>query len=201
MRAFVIAMRCEADAVEPHLKQGDRLYVAGIGKVNAAAATQKAICEGATEIWNAGLAGGIGAGIAVGDIVAISSAVEYDFDLADLNGTCVGQLNERDSPYIPMATGRAVSLNGRELGSRILGSGDRFNDSEADIELLKGLGVTVRDMEGAAIAHVCEKEGVPCRSFKCISDVHGGDAMTRQYQDNLKTCLAKLSAAMKELLG
>ena len=39
MRAFVIAMRCEADAVEPHLKPGDRVYVAGIGKVNAAAAT------------------------------------------------------------------------------------------------------------------------------------------------------------------
>lgn len=32
MRAFVIAMRCEVDAVEPHLKPRDRLYVAGIGK-------------------------------------------------------------------------------------------------------------------------------------------------------------------------
>ena len=51
MRAFVIAMRCEVDAVEPHLKLVDRLYVAGIGKVNAAAATQKAICGAPRQAW------------------------------------------------------------------------------------------------------------------------------------------------------
>ena len=47
MRAFVIAMESEAAVVRPFLKDGDRLYVAGVGKVNAAAATQKAIDAGA----------------------------------------------------------------------------------------------------------------------------------------------------------
>ena len=42
MRAFVIAMESEAGAVRPCLRDGDRLYVSGIGKANAAAATQKA---------------------------------------------------------------------------------------------------------------------------------------------------------------
>ena len=65
MRAFVIAMECEAEAVRPALRGDDRLYVSGIGKVNAAAATQLAICEGADEIWNAGLCGGFG-DVAVG---------------------------------------------------------------------------------------------------------------------------------------
>ena len=64
MRAFVIAMECEADAVRPSLRPDDRLYVSGIGKVNATAATQRAICEGAAEIWNAGLCGGFASLIA-----------------------------------------------------------------------------------------------------------------------------------------
>ena len=194
MRAVVIAMLTEAEAVKPHLKPDDRLYVSGIGKVNAAAATQKAICEGATEVWNFGFAGGFDPAMKVGDIVAISSAVEYDFDLAKLNGTRVGQLNERDSPYIPLAKVDDDSV------SAILASGDRFNDSEADLALLKELGATVRDMEGAAIAHVCEKEGVPCRSVKCISDVHGQGAMTEQYLDNIPFCQQRLAEAVRRIL-
>ena len=194
IRAFVIAMPNEADAVRPHLKAADRLYVCGIGKVNAAAATQKAICEGATEIWNFGFAGGFDPSMNVGDIVEISSAVEYDFDLAKLNGTRVGQLNERNSPYIPLAKVDDDSV------SAILASGDRFNDSDADLALLKELGATVRDMEGAAIAHVCEKEGVPCRSVKCISDVHGQGAMTEQYLDNIPFCQQRLAEAVRRIL-
>ena len=194
MRAFVIAMECEAACVRPHLKPSDRLYVSGIGKVNAAAATQKAICEGADEIWNAGLCGGFGDDIAVGDVFGVESAVEYDFDLAKLNGTRVGQLNERNSPYIPLAKVDDDSV------SAILASGDRFNDSDADLALLKELGATVRDMEGAAIAHVCEKEGVPCRSVKCISDVHGQGAMTEQYLDNIPFCQQRLAEAVRRIL-
>ena len=41
MKAFVIAMENEAAVVRPFLKDDDRLYVAGVGKVNAAAATQE----------------------------------------------------------------------------------------------------------------------------------------------------------------
>ena len=202
MRAFVIAMLNEAEAVKPHLRADDRLYVSGIGKVNAAAATMKAICEGATEIWNFGFAGGFDPSMNVGDIVAISSAVEYDFDLAKLNGTRVGQLNERNSPYIPLSKieNRRCSPSPSSFTSCILASGDRFNDSDDDLALLKELGATVRDMEGAAIAHVCEKEGVPCFSVKCISDIHGRGAMTEQYMDNIPLCQQKLGEAVKDLI-
>lgn len=199
VRAFVIAMLNEAEAVKPHLKATDRLYVSGIGKVNAAAATQKAICEGATEIWNAGLAGGFDPTMKVGEVVEISAAVEYDFDIAKLNGTRVGQLNERDSPFIPVSP--FARSGAQSLRRCVLASGDRFNDSDADLALLKELGATVRDMEGAAIAHVCEKEGVPCFSVKCISDVHGLGSMTEQYLDNLPFCLERLSAVLAAILA
>ena len=204
MRAFVIAMRCEADAVEPHLRPGDRLYVAGIGKVNAAAATQKAICEGADEVWNVGLAGGFGDDVEVGDIYGVESATEYDFDLAKINGVSVGVLDGFDTPYLHCYKPAALRDDPPKWfkGWRILATGDRFNDSEADHELItKTLCASLRDMEGAAVAHVCKLAGVKCVSLKCVSDVAGKGAMTDQYLDNRARCLVKLSMAMKELLG
>jgi len=200
MRAFVIAMECEADAVRPHLKPEDRLYVSGIGKVNAAAATMKAICEGATEIWNTGLCGGFGDDIEVGGVYAVGRAVEYDFDLAKLNGTRVGQLNELDTPYLPFALPE-LPLGQRQYGAYVLATGDHFNDSEADYELItKELGASLRDMEGAAIAHVCLKEKISCHSIKCVTNVAGKGSMTGQYEQNRQKCLVRLSEALKGLL-
>ncbi|MBR2713679.1 MAG: hypothetical protein IKB76_02755, partial [Kiritimatiellae bacterium] len=80
-------------------------------------------------------------------------------------------------------------------------TGDRFNDSEADHELItKTLRASLRDMEGAAVAHVCKLASVRCVGLKCVSDVAGRGAMTDQYLDNRTRCLVKLSTAMKGLL-
>jgi len=198
VRAFVIAMQCEADCVSRLLKPEDRLYVAGIGKVNAAAATMKAICEGATEIWNVGLCGGFGDDVEVGDVFGVSQATEYDFDLAKINGVSIGVLDGFDTPYIAMAK---VPGEHPDLTYRILATGDRFNDDESDHELItKVLSASLRDMEGAAIAHVCKNEGVRCCSVKCVSDVAGRGSMTGQYEQNKIKCLVRLSEAMKDLL-
>lgn len=199
MKAFVIAMECEADCVRPHLKPGDRLYVSGIGKVNAAAATQRAICEGADEIWNIGLAGGFG-DVEVGGIYRVDRAVEYDFDLAKINGTPVGTLNEYDTPYIELVAPDGVDER-LAFPVRTLATGDRFNDSAADNELIvRALGAALRDMEGAAVAHVCKRCGVRCVALKCVSDVEGRGAMTGQYLENKARCLAGLTAALKDVL-
>ena len=199
-RAFVIAMECEADAVRPALRDGDRLYVSGIGKVNAAAATQLAICEGANEIWNAGLSGGFG-DVEVGGVYGVERAVEYDFDLAKLNGTAVGVLDEMKTPYLPFSR-----IEGAELGLpgfggwRTLATGDHFNDGEADYDLItRTLGASLRDMEGAAIVHVCMRRCVPCFSFKCVTNVAGGGSMTGQYKENKGRCLAALETAAMAL--
>ena len=196
VRAFVIAMPSEAEAVRPHLRPGDRLVVSGIGKVNAAAATQRAISEGATEIWNAGVVGGFDPAMSVGGCYAVDRAVEYDFDLSQINGTSVGVHNERTSPYFACATDGALA----RLPRATLATGDRFTDDDADIDVLVSLGATLRDMEGAAIAHVCETNGVPCRLVKCVSDVHGKGAMTHQFQQNLSRALAALSACLGTVL-
>ncbi len=190
MRAFVIAMEKEADAVRPHLGPGDRLYVSGVGKVNAAAAAQRAVCDGATEILNAGVAGGLGADMDVADVYEIGRAVEYDFDLSEENGTEAGVHNERTTPYFAL---RTTGL----FPAKTLGTGDRFSDSVADLPLLGRLGVGVRDMEGAAVAHVAETNGVPCRALKCITNVVGRGA-TDAYEKNLARALKRLGEALAE---
>lgn len=188
-RAFVIAMTNEAEAVRPAVGPDDLFFVCGVGKVNAAAATQQAIDAGATEIVNAGVCGGFDPQMKVGDVFEVSSAVEYDFDLAQLNGTRVGQLDEMDTPYLPLA------VSGKSP-TRVLATGDRFNDSDDDLSVLSDLGCTLRDMEGAAIAHVCVKAGVTCRALKCVSDVKGRGSMTGQYCENLARCLECLRNAV-----
>ena len=197
MRAFVIAMTCEADSVRPHLGKDDRLYVSGIGKVNAAAATQKAICEGADEIWNVGLCGGFGDDIEVGDVFAVGQATEYDFDLSVINHVSIGVIDGFDSPYIGLARFPECPYPYRTLAT-----GDRFNDSEDDHDLIaRQLGASLRDMEGAAIAHVCKLNRVKCLSLKCVSDVAGKGQMTKQYEANKERCLGKLGEALAGLLG
>lgn len=212
MKVFVIAMNNEAETVVSNLENASesRLYgrrvvrgtlngdeafvvVSGVGKSNAAAATQLAIQEtGAKAIYNLGVSGGLERSMQVGEIYEVSSAVQYDFDLVQINGTRMGTLNERETPFIPCkAAGRRPA--------KILGTGDRFNDSADDSALLKELGVSLRDMEGAAIAHVCETAGVEFVSFKCISDVEGSGSMPEQYMENLKKCLAILTDFAKTL--
>lgn len=206
-RTFVIAMDCEAKCIADNMEglseetlygrrafrgrfRGDDalVVVSGIGKGNAAAATQLALqLTGAGEILNFGVAGGLEPSMKVGDVFEVSDAVQYDFDLSQVNGTEIGTLNERKTPFIPcFATG--------VLPARRLGSGDRFNDSDEDTSLLQRMGVGLRDMEGAAMAHVCEKAGARFRAVKCVSDVRGEGATPGQYAENLGRCLALMTA-------
>lgn len=187
MRAFVIAMECEAEAVRGALCPGDRLIVSGIGKVNAALATQQAIDAGATEIVNAGLAGGLDPAMRVGDIYSVDRAVQYDFDLKAF-GNSPGQLDGRDSPYF-------ACTPSADFPARTLATGDRFTDAEDDYALFDALGCTLRDMEGAAIAQVCEKNGIPLTMVKCVSNVRGQGSMTGQYAQQRDLALARLAAS------
>ncbi len=194
MKVVVIAMEKEAEAVKAAFGDGFKTIVCGIGKVNAAAAAQQAIDMGADEVLNCGLCGGLDPQMKVGDVYEVESAVEYDFDLAQINGTSPGVLNEKDTPYL-------AAFPTSVYPSRILASGDRFTDSDADFRLLDALKCTLKDMEGAAIAHVCEKNSVKFRSLKAVSDVRGLGSMPGQYMRNMSIALEALSAAASRWAG
>ncbi len=206
MICFVIAMESEAASVTANMrgvrsaeKYGRKIYfgslcgeeaavvVSGVGKTNAAAGTQLAISEpGAEAVINAGFAGALHAGMHTGATYAVSHAAQYDFDLRQVNGTPLGTLNEYADRWLPLA--RAGDYPFKRLAT-----GDRFSDSRADHEtLISDFGADIRDMEGGAVAHVCARAGVPCFSFKTISDVAGSGVTTEQFSNNVKLCAENL---------
>ena len=210
-KVFVIAMENEAATVIAHLDgtseetlfgrrvvrgtlggEPTAVIVAGIGKVNAAAAAQLALSAfGAQVLLNVGVAGALHAPMKVAEIYRVRAAVQYDFDLAQLNGTKVGTLNEYAERELPL------DLAGNILPEALLATGDRFNDSKVDYRfLVDDVKADLRDMEGAAIAQVARRAGVPFRSIKSVSDVAGSGSTTDQYLANLKTALAALTAAV-----
>ena len=205
-KVFVIAMDNEAAAVTAHFEGASEetvfsrrvirgtldgeptaIVVAGIGKSNAAAAAQLALCLFNPEVLlNVGVAGALHAPMKVAEIYRVRAAVQYDFDLAQINGTKIGTLNE-----IPL------DLAGNDLPEALLATGDRFSDSQVDYRfLVDDVKADLRDMEGAAIAHVAYRAGVKFRSIKSVSDVAGSGSTTDQYLANLKIALSSLSAAL-----
>ena len=170
------------------------VVVCGVGKVNAAAGACAAIQKGADVILNFGVAGGLNDRTEVAEIYAIDKAVQYDFDLVQLNGTKIGTLDGETENFLPLFVPAKW-----EFPRRALGTGDRFNDSPADHDLLVRLGCDIREMEGGAIAEVCKYAGIPFVSVKAISDVYGTGSTTEQFQKNLKLALLNLKAHLSEI--
>ena len=212
---FVIAMESEADAVLRHLSDvlkfeecGRTVYqgllngeqtavmICGIGKVNAAAGTQYAIDHFSPDrIVNLGVAGGIDASMKVGEVYSISKCFQCDFDLSLINHTPKGTVNEYDSPFFELSNFPTTQLS--NLPTAIVSTGDFFANDDSDRDFVYGeMGAWLRDMELAAIAHVCKRAGVKCCALKSVSDVHFPDCPppTEQYAVNLKKAVDALAA-------
>lgn len=171
-----------------------QLVVCGVGKVNAALGTAIALSRGADVVFNFGVAGGLRDNTEISDVYLIEKAVQYDFDLTQLNGGEIGTLDEETENFLPL------SCPNLDFPKRALGSGDRFNDSATDHGLLIRLGADIRDMEGAAIAQVCKCAGIPCVSVKGISDVYGNGSTTQQFLKNKARALLNMKAYMCEII-
>ena len=211
MKVFVIAMANEAECVLSEMtdktesiicgkrvicgtlyKKPTAVVICGVGKVNAACGAQIAVDRLSADcIINLGVAGGLNGGTELAKTYSVSHAVQYDFDLTQLNGTKIGTLNECKENYLPL------SVNGN-FPQKKLATGDRFNDSPKDYALLtEVLGADIRDMEGGAIAQVCMHAGVECREFKTISDVAGSGSTTEQFLKNLTLCFDEIKRQLK----
>lgn len=214
MKVFVIAMEKEAQPLLDEMIKNEcvdvcgkkiilgsicgvycGIVICGVGKVNAAIGCQIALDYlHADTIINVGVAGGLNDGVKVGEIYSIGQAVQYDFDLTQLNGGSVGTLDECAENYLTIDTPKIYSV-------RSLATGDRFNDSKQDYTLLTSvLNADIRDMEGGAIAQVCMHAKVKFYSFKIISDIAGSGSTTEQYLHNLSICLQTLKNEIKNIL-
>ena len=211
MIGAVIAMQSEADILLSDMKIAQSLKICGkmvhvgtvfgkeialcicgVGKVNAALGAQILISAfRATKILNFGVAGGLNNTTELCNIYQISHAVQFDFDLVQLNGTKMGTLNEYEEPYL------SLNVLDLPLNTKKLGTADRFNDSQDDYRLLSDeLGADIRDMEGGAIVQAAHAANIPVFSIKAISDVAGSGSTTEQYLKNKGIALENLKALL-----
>ncbi|WP_372656522.1 5'-methylthioadenosine/adenosylhomocysteine nucleosidase [Hydrogenophaga sp.] len=205
-----------------HLHGQDVVAVlSGIGKV-AAATTATLLIEryGVDRIVFTGVAGGLGPGVNVGDVVVARQFLQHDMDaspifprhevpgygtatfdadaaLSDrLAQTCENMLAQLATHLGPEAV-HAFALQAPRLHRGLVLSGDRFVATTAESqalqrELPQALAV---EMEGAAFAQVCRDYGVPLAVVRTISD-RADDAAHVDFPRFLREVASRYSAAI-----
>ena len=148
----------------------------GIGKVNAAMTSTYLLHAGATRVIFTGVAGGVHPELRVGDIVVSTDLVQHDVDVTALNyapGTIPGEGASwsADDHLRAVALAAAGEVEGvRTLEGRVA-SGDQFIASREGVQRLwTQFGAACAEMEGAAVAQVCAKAGVPFVVIRSVSD-------------------------------
>lgn len=155
----------------------------GIGKVNAAMTTTL-LCDHfqPTCLINTGSAGGFNASQKVGDLVVSVEVLHHDVDVTAF-GYLPGQVPGQPATYA--AEDRLVAIAEetlRELGLTAhrgqVASGDKFMTNADHISDTRSRfpQVDAVEMEGAAIAQVAHRFGVPFVIVRALSDIAGSES-------------------------
>ena len=164
------------------------VVMCGIGKVAAAICAQAMIDTFHPDaLINTGVAGGVADGLAQGDLVIATDAVQHDFDIS-LFGHAKGYMpvwgkdHLQPSPF-PMDEALAVKLitSAEDLGYHAvrgrIASGDIFvADPALKQTLSTDFAASAAEMEGAAIAQTAWQNNIPCAIVRAISDLADGSA-------------------------
>ncbi len=175
-----------------------------IGKV-AAATTATVLLErfAVDALVFTGVAGGLGSGVRVGDVVVAKGLVQHDMDAsplfprrevplygrarfeadADLSAqlsVASHQVLENAAQHLGADTLLAFQLDSPRVHQGLILSGDRFVSTSAESQALRlalpdALAV---EMEGAAVAQVCHDYAVPFAAVRTISDRADDEALT-----------------------
>jgi adenosylhomocysteine nucleosidase len=155
------------------------LALSGIGKV-AAATTAVLLVQvfDAPCLVFTGVAGGLAAGVEVGDVVVGRQLLQHDMDASPLfprfEVPRTGRSRfDADAALAEALAGAAASHRpGARVHQGLIVSGDRFVSSRAESDALRALlpDALAVEMEGAAVAQVCADFGRPFGVVRTISD-------------------------------
>lgn len=150
----------------------------GIGKVAASLTTSLLIQQyGVNMVINTGSAGGIGAGLAVGDLVISEKLAYFDVDVTGF-GYTYGQLPGgmplyfEASRYLIGEMTKAAEATNHNVKNGLIVTGDSFiNDGRKVQEILRHFPDALAcEMEGAAIAQTAKQFNIPFLVVRAISD-------------------------------
>jgi len=158
------------------------LLKCGVGKVNAAVATQVLIDRfGVDSVVFTGLAGGLVPTLKRGDVVVSNFVVQYDIDLTAF-GRRHGELSEYSrlieaDPALVHCAAEAFESSfgdtapGRQVVVGTIATGDSFvSDPQRIRWLQREFGAVAAEMEGGAVGQVCQMSRVPFVIVRVISD-------------------------------
>ncbi len=179
-----------------------------IGKV-AAATTATALIERfkVDRIVFTGVAGGLAAGVDVGDVVVADSFIQHDLDASPIfpkyEVPLYGKSRFATDASLTSELARAVmaALPGARVHRGLVASGDRFVSTTAESRTLQlalpdALAV---EMEGAAFAQVCHDYGIPFAAVRTISD-RADDEAHGDFQTFIQEVASRHSAAIIDAL-
>ena len=176
--------------------RGVVLALSKLGKV-AAATTATTVIEAfdAKRLVFTGVAGGVGPGVNVGDVVLATDGVQHDMDCSPLfpryeiplYGQSRFACNAVLNAHLLVAAQQALAslqsdsfeklqVSSPRVHQGLIASGDRFVSSASEVTaLVQGLTQAGHpplavEMEGAAVAQVCHDYGVPFAAVRTISD-------------------------------
>jgi len=164
----------------------------GMGKVNAAIVTTLLADRfGCRAIVFSGVAGGLDPSLAIGDVVIAEQVIQHDAGVLE---------KERIAPYQPghvpfinptdrmgyptdpdllariKSTLKDTAVSGQIAYGTVL-SGDQYLHCGVTRDrLYREFGGRAVEMEGGAVAQVCEAFGIPWLVIRALSDLAGGDS-------------------------
>jgi adenosylhomocysteine nucleosidase len=165
----------------------------GMGKVNASIVTTLLADRfNCSTIVFTGVAGGLDPSLAIGDVVVADRIVQHDAGVLEDGRVRVYQpghapvINPTDRLGYPADSALLARVKRRLEGLPVPGrlvygtvlSGDQYlNCGTTRERLLDELGGQAIEMEGGAVAQVCEAFGVPWLVIRALSDLAGGNAL------------------------
>jgi adenosylhomocysteine nucleosidase len=192
-----------------------------IGKV-AAATTATVLLErfGVGTLVFTGVAGGLGSGVRVGDVVVADGLVQHDMDASPLfprhevplygrarfeaDAKLAVQLAHASEQVLVEAalqlgpsTLAEFQLNAPRVHRGLILSGDRFVSTSAESHALRQVlpEALAVEMEGAAVAQVCHDYGVPFAAVRTISD-RADDTAHTDFQRFIREVASRYSLAI-----
>ncbi len=183
----------------------------GVGKVNAAIAAQILVDRyNIDRMIFTGLAGALVPYLQQGDLVVANYLVQYDVDLTAFGHRVgevpsVGRMIEADSEMLKQVTDAydvvfAGMSNRPQMIVGTVVSGDRFiSDRKTIAWLQREFGAVATEMEGAAVAQVCQMNDKPFLVIRTISDSAAEDA-PEEFESALKSAPENAFNLLQNLL-
>lgn len=185
------------------------LIKSGIGKVNAARATQAMLDHFKVDyIINLGGAGSLNSLLDIGDVVIAKKVIQHDFDITAFGHskgyiTGVGAFIESNPDLVEEFSSvlEETPEKNYKIKSGIVATGDIFcTESWMKDKIRAKFNADVEDMECAAIAQVCYLSEKPFIAIKSISNTLKGDNAI-SYSNNVKLASKRCANVLKEFLA